>query len=85
MEKIDLASRQTGIRTIAIAGGVSANSALRKAVLDKREESGWDVFIPRFEYSTDNAAMIAITGYFKYLRKEYASPETAPYSRSLKL
>lgn len=72
INKIKDAIKQTGISRIAIAGGVSANSALR-AELKKREQgkSGWDVYIPPFEYCTDNAAMIAITAHFQYLRKDF--------------
>lgn len=85
MEKLMLASQVTGIRTIAIAGGVSANSLLREMILERQKAGQWDVFIPRFEYTTDNAAMIAITGYYKYLRGEFAGTQIGPYSRSIKL
>lgn len=81
MKKLQMASRQTGIRQIAIAGGVSANSGLRKALLDQQEKGNWKVFIPRFEYCTDNAAMIAITGYFKYREGNFASQSLSPFTR----
>ncbi|MCX6243723.1 MAG: tRNA (adenosine(37)-N6)-threonylcarbamoyltransferase complex transferase subunit TsaD [Bacteroidetes bacterium] len=82
VQKIKIAADQTGIHEIAIAGGVSANSALRQALLDAQEKHGWNVFIPRLEYSTDNAAMIAITAYFKYQKKDFADLSVAPYARS---
>ena len=84
MDKLVKASNETGIKEIAIAGGVSANSLLRKRVILEREKSGWNTYIPLIEFSTDNAAMIAITGYFKYLRGEFADLKTTPYSRSTK-
>jgi N6-L-threonylcarbamoyladenine synthase len=81
-EKIEESVRKTGIKEIAIAGGVSANSLVRK----KFEESGkmlnWKVYIPEFQYTTDNAAMIAIAGYYKYLRNEFADQRVVPYARS---
>ena len=76
------AVKKTGIRQIAIAGGVSANSGLRNAFLKKQDTDGWNVFIPDFEFCTDNAAMIAVTGYFKYLRKEFTDQSISPYSKS---
>ncbi len=81
LKKLILASEQTGIRDIAIAGGVSANSLLRSALHAQAGHSGWRVFIPKFEYCTDNAAMIGIAGYFKYLRGEFASQDLSPYAR----
>lgn len=81
LKKLHLASKQTGIKQIAIAGGVSANSGLRKALLDEQQKSGWKVFIPKFEYCTDNAAMIAVTGYFKYLEGNFAGQQTTPFTR----
>ncbi|MDZ7741258.1 MAG: tRNA (adenosine(37)-N6)-threonylcarbamoyltransferase complex transferase subunit TsaD [Bacteroidota bacterium] len=83
MKKLIKASKKTGIRQIAIAGGVSANSGLRNALESARETQGWEVFIPKFEYTTDNAAMIAVTGYFKYLRKDFSRQEIAPYTRQI--
>ena len=70
MQKIIMASDKTGITEIAIAGGVSANSGLRTALQNMQETGNWNVFIPKLEYSTDNAAMIAITGYLKFLKKD---------------
>ena len=83
IEKLKRASEQTGINEIAIAGGVSANSLLRNTLLKSEKEFGWNVFIPEFEYSTDNAAMIAITGYFKYLIKNFTDQKVSPYARSI--
>lgn len=82
IQKVKTASDQTGIREIAIAGGVSANSSLRKKLMEAQEDNKWNVFIPKLEYSTDNAAMIAITGYFKYLSNEFADFSAVPYARS---
>ncbi|MBW6478362.1 MAG: tRNA (adenosine(37)-N6)-threonylcarbamoyltransferase complex transferase subunit TsaD [Bacteroidales bacterium] len=81
MHKLRKAAQQTGIKHVAIAGGVSANSGLRKAMLDERDASDWKVYIPKFEYSTDNAAMIAITGYFKYIKGDFASQKLTPFTR----
>ncbi len=81
MEKLHLASKQTGIKHIAMAGGVSANSGLRQAFLDQQAAGNWQVYIPKFEYCTDNAAMIAITGYYKYLKKDFAPQSTTPFTR----
>jgi N6-L-threonylcarbamoyladenine synthase len=83
MDKLMEASRLTGITEIAIAGGVSANSHFRKELLSAQETMKWNVFIPKLAYSTDNAAMIAITGYFKYLKKDFADQDAAPYARSV--
>jgi N6-L-threonylcarbamoyladenine synthase len=81
VEKLVKASGQTGIKEIAIAGGVSANSGLRAALQKMKTEKGWNIFIPPPEYCTDNAAMIAVTGYFKYLKKDFASQESVPVAR----
>ena len=81
VDKLKKAAQQTGIRHIAIAGGVSANSGLRRTLQDLEKELGWSVFIPKFEYCTDNAAMIAITGYYKFLRSEFASQDVSPLAR----
>lgn len=72
MDKMKLAVAQTGINRVAIGGGVSANSGIRQAMAHAREELGWKTFIPKFEYTTDNAAMIGITGYFKYLQGDFS-------------
>jgi len=81
MLKVKQAAKDTGIRTIAVAGGVSANSGLRQALLRAAEKYNWEVHIPPFKYTTDNAAMIAITGYYKYLKGEFATQDAVPYSR----
>jgi N6-L-threonylcarbamoyladenine synthase len=81
MDKVKKAVKETGINRVAMAGGVSANSGLRNAFLQQRNSEGWKVYIPKFEYCTDNAAMIAITGYFKYREKIFASQTTAPFTR----
>ncbi len=72
MAKLKAASQQTGIRHIAIAGGVSANSGIRKALRDAEKEYHWHTYIPKFEYTTDNAAMIGIVGYYKFLSKRFS-------------
>ena len=72
MDKLKLAVKQTGIRHIAIGGGVSANSGIRKALKDAEQKFGWTSYIPKFEYTTDNAAMIAIVGYLKYLKQDFS-------------
>lgn len=81
MKKLSMAVKQTGIRRVAVAGGVSANTKLRQAFLDKRDKNGWDVYIPPFSYTTDNAAMIAIAGYFKYQDKQFCSLDKPAFSR----
>lgn len=83
MRKLIRLSDETGIKEIAIAGGVSANSGLRDALKEKGNENGWTVFIPKFEYCTDNAAMIAITGYFKFLKKDFADQSIIPLARMI--
>lgn len=72
MAKLKLAVKLTGIKHIAIGGGVSANSGIRKALKDAEQKFGWTSYIPKFEYTTDNAAMIAIVGYLKYLEKDFS-------------
>jgi len=81
MTKVKQAAKDTGIKTIAVAGGVSANSGLRKALLDAAEKYKWEMHIPAFKFTMDNAAMIAITGYYKYLKGEFAGQDVVPYSR----
>tara|TARA_B110001454_G_scaffold213940_1_gene232933 strand:+ start:797 stop:1822 length:1026 start_codon:yes stop_codon:yes gene_type:complete len=73
MDKLKNAVKQTGIKHIAIAGGVSANSEIRNRLQLAEKHFGWTTYIPKFEYTTDNAAMIAITGYLKYLNNDYAN------------
>jgi N6-L-threonylcarbamoyladenine synthase len=81
MSKLRDAARELGIRQIALAGGVSANSGLRAAVRKEAEKRDWEVFIPPVKYTTDNAAMIAITGYYLFLKGEFASEDIAPQAR----
>jgi len=81
MKKLKLASREFGISQIAIAGGVSANSGLRKAMLDASKELCWETFIPAFEFTTDNAAMIAVAGYLKFIKNEFTDQKVASYAR----
>jgi N6-L-threonylcarbamoyladenine synthase len=83
IEKLIKATKLTGIKQVAIAGGVSANSGLRNAITLEGKKRGWNLFIPEFKYTTDNAAMIAITGYYKYLRGEFASQDIAPLARMM--
>lgn len=82
MSKLKKAARQTGIKQIAIGGGVSANSALQQAVHDEATRSGWEVYIPRLGFSLDNAGMVAVTGYYKYLAGQYIGLNAAPYART---
>lgn len=81
MNKLKKASKQTGIKEICIAGGVSANSGLRKAIQDNGIKLGWNTYIPNFEYCTDNAGMIAITGHYKYLAGDFCGLDVVPEAR----
>ena len=81
MDKLITASKQTNIKEIAIAGGVSANSGLRKELIATGKKLGWNTYIPPFEYCTDNAAMIAIAGYYKYLKGEFAGQNVGASAR----
>ena len=72
VDKLKIATKQTGIKQIAIGGGVSANSGIRQTLKDAELKYGWKTFIPKFEFTTDNAAMIAIVGYLKYLEEDFA-------------
>jgi N6-L-threonylcarbamoyladenine synthase len=81
MDKLKKAVKETGLKHIAIAGGVSANSEIRKRLQNAEKQLDWKTYIPKLEYTTDNAAMIAITGYLKYLRKDYADVSTAVKAR----
>ncbi|EDM34612.1 O-sialoglycoprotein endopeptidase [Pedobacter sp. BAL39] len=81
LNKLKKAANQYGIRQIAIAGGVSANSGLRNTLAATAEKEGWEVFIPAFQYCTDNAGMIAIAGYQKYLKQDFVGQEVSPMSR----
>jgi N6-L-threonylcarbamoyladenine synthase len=81
IDKLIKASEVTGIKEIGIAGGVSANAGLREALRTEGLKRGWNLFIPEFKYTTDNAAMIGITGYYKYLRCEFADQSVSPLAR----
>jgi N6-L-threonylcarbamoyladenine synthase len=83
LKKLVKASESTGIKEIAIAGGVSANSGLRTAIKNGEKEYSWKTYIPNFEFTTDNAAMIAITGLFKYREGLFSDQKSAPYTRSV--
>jgi N6-L-threonylcarbamoyladenine synthase len=78
MNKLSKAVKHTGINQVAIAGGVAANSGMHKALRDKQEKEGWDIFIPPLQYCTDNAGMVAVAGYFKYLDKNFSDTNMAP-------
>lgn len=82
LKKLKLAAQETGIKQIAIAGGVSANSGLREAATLMAESEGWEVFLPARKFTTDNAAMIAVAGYFKFLEGDFAPQSLTPYARS---
>ncbi|WP_440135380.1 tRNA (adenosine(37)-N6)-threonylcarbamoyltransferase complex transferase subunit TsaD [Chitinophaga sancti] len=82
MNKLKKASKETGIKEIGIAGGVSANSGLRTALQQYGEKYGWKTYIPKFEYCTDNAAMIAITAYYKYQAQEFVGLDAVPGARA---
>lgn len=81
MQKLKKASKEYRIKNIAIAGGVSANSGLRKTLVEEGEQRGWNVFIPKFEYCTDNAAMIAITAHFMYKQQHFVDLNVSPQPR----
>ncbi len=81
LSKLIKAAAQTGIKDIGIAGGVSANSALRNAMKEEAVKRNWNLFIPEFRYTTDNAAMIGITGYYKFLRGEFSDHSVTPLAR----
>jgi len=81
MDKLRKAAKEYKINQVAVAGGVSANNGLRNSFREHAEKYGWKIFIPKFSYTTDNAAMIAITGYFKYLDKDFCDISAPAYSR----
>lgn len=81
LRKLEKAIVQTGVKTICLAGGVSANSGLRNDFVELGEKKGYKTFIPKFEYCTDNAAMIALTGFYKYLNQEFAGMDFSPSAR----
>ena len=81
MKKIKKAVKETGVKRVAIGGGVSANSGIRKALKDAEKELGWQTFIPKFEYTTDNAAMIGIVGYHKFLKGDFTDESISAKAR----
>jgi N6-L-threonylcarbamoyladenine synthase len=83
LNKLKKAAKETGIKNICMAGGVSANSGLRKALKETGDKMGWQTFIPSFEYCTDNAGMIAITAYYKYLAKDFSNMSVTPSARAV--
>jgi N6-L-threonylcarbamoyladenine synthase len=83
MNKLKKAAKQTSIKEICIAGGVSANSGLRKAIDETGKKLGWNTYLPDFEYCTDNAGMIAITGYYKYLAGDFCGLDVVPEARAV--
>ena len=85
MDKLVKAAKQTGIKEITIGGGVSANSGLRTRISEEGAKRGWNVYLPEFKFTTDNAAMIAIAGYFHYLAGERCPLDAAPVSRIAEL
>lgn len=82
MKKLKQAAKDTGIKQVAVAGGVSANTGLRNAFLDYSKRFGWKVYIPRFSYTTDNAAMIAVAGHYKFLAGDFCGIDVPIYSNS---
>ncbi|CEN37042.1 tRNA (adenosine(37)-N6)-threonylcarbamoyltransferase complex transferase subunit TsaD [Capnocytophaga cynodegmi] len=81
MKKLQKAVKQTGIKQIAIGGGVSANSGIRNALLTLGEKYGWKTYIPEFQYCTDNAAMVGIVGYYKFLENQFTDQQTTAKAR----
>lgn len=81
MDKLRKAAKDLGINEVAVAGGVSANSAVRKAFEEHAEKFGWKIHLPKFSFTTDNAAMVAITGYYKYKDKDFCDFNAAPFAR----
>ncbi|XCF07605.1 tRNA (adenosine(37)-N6)-threonylcarbamoyltransferase complex transferase subunit TsaD [Tamlana crocina] len=81
IDKLKKASKETGIKHIAIGGGVSANSGIRQALKDGEKKFGWTTYVPKFEFTTDNAAMIAIVGHLKYLQEDFAEQDVVASAR----
>ena len=81
MKKLRKAVQQTKITHVAVAGGVSANNGLRNAFHEHEKKYGWTIYIPKFSYTTDNAAMIGITGYYKFLDKDFCSIDKPAFSK----
>ena len=82
MRKLKKAAKDLNIKQVAVAGGVSANSALRQAFIDYGQRYHWDVFIPPFSFTTDNAAMVCQAGYFKYLDKDFCAIDEVPFAKT---
>ena len=82
MRKLKKAAKDFNIKEIAVAGGVSANSGLRNAFQEYANSYGWNIYVPPFAFTTDNAAMVAMNGYFKYLNKDFAAIDCIPFSRT---
>jgi N6-L-threonylcarbamoyladenine synthase len=83
MKKLTKAVKETGINHVALAGGVSANTGLREAFQARKNSGQWNIYIPKFGYTTDNAAMIAMVGYYKYLDGEFCPINKPAYSRTI--
>jgi N6-L-threonylcarbamoyladenine synthase len=81
MRKLKKTAQDLNIRQVAVAGGVSANNGLRNAFYDAQKRYGWTIYIPKFSYTTDNAAMIGIVGYYKYLDGEFCSIDAPAFSK----
>jgi N6-L-threonylcarbamoyladenine synthase len=81
MNKLRMAAKDLGINQVAVSGGVSANSGLRDAFVEHGKRLGWKVYIPKFSFTTDNAAMVAITGYYKFIDKKYCPLDAVPFAR----
>ena len=81
MKKLRLAAKELKIKHVAVAGGVSANTGLREAFVDHARRYGWSIYIPKFAYTTDNAAMVAMSGHYNYLEGKQNTMDTVPYAR----
>ena len=81
MSKLKKAVKETGIKQVAIGGGVSANSGIRNALTALGKQYGWQTFVPKFQYCTDNAAMIGIVGYHKFLERNFVAQEVTAQAR----
>ncbi|MBQ4027933.1 MAG: tRNA (adenosine(37)-N6)-threonylcarbamoyltransferase complex transferase subunit TsaD, partial [Prevotella sp.] len=81
MKKLKMAVKETNIKHVAVAGGVSANTGLRNAFHEYARKYHWTIYIPKFSYTTDNAAMIGITGYYKYLDKDFCPIDKPAFSK----
>jgi N6-L-threonylcarbamoyladenine synthase len=79
--KLIRATKETGIKEVTVAGGVSANSGLREGLKNEAARRNWKLFLPEPAYTTDNAAMIAITAYYKYLRHDFSGHDAVPFAR----